>query len=327
MKALLLCAGLGTRFRPHTDKIAKPALPFFGVPLAGFGLFYLENAGLTNLAVNTHHLPKTVENAMTCMGFERKYKVVFSHESPQVLGSGGGIKKARPYLQGSPHFVVINGDEVILHDNPGFLKSMVEAHQKSQALVTMLTIDHPRVGSELPGVKVNGQGHIIGLSVKGDDKDIKHNCGVYVYDQRIFDFMPPKDEFHIFKDCLEPAMARGQIVNTFHTDQLTWLDTTDEKSYIESLLTAAKILESESSQAKTFQAILGRFNQKFERVHAPHGLAYVGIGARLGAQVEINGIAVLCPNSQFDQGILSNSAIGTGLHIHEMVALKNQLLV
>lgn len=328
MNAMLLCAGLGTRFRPQTEKLAKPALPFLGMPLAAFGLYYVEKIGIKNLVVNTHHLPKTVESAIGCLTHEKGYKTCFTNEAPNILGSGGGIKNAEQFLKDTEPFVVINGDEVILSESPTFIQDMIAAHKKSKALVTLLTMDHPGAGKDFGAVRVDGRGKITGLSIKGEGADLKHNCGVYVYDQRIFNFMPAhKKDFHIFKDCLEPAMARGELVNTYHMKSLLWLDTSDEKSYVHSTREALKVFDGDSPFTSTLKDILKRFHQGFEVVKSSTGTAYLGVGAKLGLQAEVEGFAVLSPNAQFDQGIIKDSVIGLGLHIHEMVGLKNQLLV
>lgn len=325
---MLLCAGLGTRFRPQTERLAKPALPFFGVPLAGFGLYYLEQAGLSGLVVNTHHLPATVEAAVNCITHEAKYKTQFLNEAPVIYGSGGGIKNAEKYLRGDEPFVVINGDEVILTEDNQFISKMIAAHKQSGALVTMLTMDHPGAGRDFGAVRVAADGRITGLSIKGSGSDLKHNCGVYVYSQRVFDFMPAgRREFHIFKDCLDQAMARGEVVQTYHMQKLLWLDTSDERSYSNSMKKAVEVFDAKDGYSKTLHDILRRYHQSFEVVPTGTGRAYLGREAKMGLQVEVEGFAVLCPRAQFHQGFIKDSVIGTGVTVHEMVGLKNQLLV
>ena len=44
MKAMVLCAGLGTRLRPLTERWPKPALPLMGQPLLRYNLALLKRA-------------------------------------------------------------------------------------------------------------------------------------------------------------------------------------------------------------------------------------------------------------------------------------------
>src|SRR6187402_2717354 len=99
MKAMILCAGLGTRLRPHTEKLAKPAIPFLNIPLLGYSLFHLETLGLSTLVANTHHLPETVKKAALFATVGSKYKTFFTEEQPEILSSGGGIWRAEQYLR------------------------------------------------------------------------------------------------------------------------------------------------------------------------------------------------------------------------------------
>lgn len=103
MHALLLTAGLGTRLRPYTLNVPKPAIPFLNVPQLGFPLFYLEQAGLTNLICNTHHLPQRIEKTVNEIKMDR-YSVSFSHEVPHILGGGGAVKKCQSLLQSQESF-------------------------------------------------------------------------------------------------------------------------------------------------------------------------------------------------------------------------------
>ena len=46
MKAMILCAGLGTRLRPLTERWPKPAIPLLGQPLLRYNLAMLRAAGV-----------------------------------------------------------------------------------------------------------------------------------------------------------------------------------------------------------------------------------------------------------------------------------------
>ncbi|MBU1173417.1 MAG: NTP transferase domain-containing protein, partial [Proteobacteria bacterium] len=60
MKAIVLCAGPGTRMRPLTDHTPKCLLPVGGKPLLHHTLTSLAEAGVTDVAINLHHLPRAI---------------------------------------------------------------------------------------------------------------------------------------------------------------------------------------------------------------------------------------------------------------------------
>jgi len=64
MRAMILSAGYGTRLWPLTQDRTKPALPILGKPLVGYVAEYLASFGYREIAVNLHHLPESVRNAL-----------------------------------------------------------------------------------------------------------------------------------------------------------------------------------------------------------------------------------------------------------------------
>ena len=60
MKALVLAAGRGERLRPLT-MVAKPMVEVGGRALIEYPLGMLKRAGITEVAINVHHLAGTVQ--------------------------------------------------------------------------------------------------------------------------------------------------------------------------------------------------------------------------------------------------------------------------
>ena len=98
VETFLLAAGLGTRMRPYTEHMAKPCLPFLGVPLVGYGMYLSQFSGYKNILMNTHahaeHMRACALN-LAAGGIS----LSFSHEADKPLGSGGAIHTARDILK------------------------------------------------------------------------------------------------------------------------------------------------------------------------------------------------------------------------------------
>jgi mannose-1-phosphate guanylyltransferase len=352
VNALVLSAGLGTRFLPTTEKIAKPAIPFLNIPLMGYSLVYLESLGVENVVFNTHHLPETVKAAANKIT-KSKYKTTFSHE-PIILGSGGGIKNNEALLRssspgkGPEDFVVINGDEVMLFKHTDGLSRLLAFHRANSALATLLTTVHPEAGRTLGGVWSDSDGRITRLGEKYSEKDppeaktAKHFTGVFIFSPRIFEFMPKAGEFHIFKDCLLPAIKAGEKVMAYNELGMRWFDTTDIRSYVESTEKALDELHRDSEYGRNLWMILGRYGHHYERVGEaqwlgaeakfegalkPGSKLFMGPGSFIDTGVEVSGFGVLGERARFSQGIIESSAIASGIHVNEMVALRKQLIV
>ncbi|MCS6890000.1 MAG: nucleotidyltransferase family protein [Rhodovarius sp.] len=105
MKGMVLAAGLGTRMRPLTLSTAKPLLALRGRSLLDHALDRLAEAGVEEAVVNAHWHAAQVAAAVA--GRERP-RVRLQLE-PELLETGGGVRRALPLLGPAPFFVV-NGD-------------------------------------------------------------------------------------------------------------------------------------------------------------------------------------------------------------------------
>ena len=133
MKAMLFAAGLGTRLRPLTDDRPKALVEVAGRPLLDHVMQRLAEAGCDELVVNVHHYGNKVIdflNSHSCYGMT----VHVSDEREMLLDTGGGIIKARRWLDGNEPFIVHNADILSTLD----LRAMVDAHRASGATATLL---------------------------------------------------------------------------------------------------------------------------------------------------------------------------------------------
>lgn len=136
MKAMILAAGLGTRMRPLTELVAKPALPVLNRPLILWTLERLARHGIRDVAVNLHHLPESVRMAVD-QGRHLGLRVTFSSE-PTALGTGGGPRALRGFFDDGP-LLLVNGDILFDFD----LTRLVARHRASGALATLVLRRNP----------------------------------------------------------------------------------------------------------------------------------------------------------------------------------------
>src|SRR5690606_18805147 len=109
MIAMVLAAGLGTRLRPLTERIPKPALPLLGSTLLEENLALVARLGIREVVVNAHHLaPRIAEVARRAAG-RLGLVLHLSFEAPEALGTGGALVAARPLLDRET-ILVVNGD-------------------------------------------------------------------------------------------------------------------------------------------------------------------------------------------------------------------------
>lgn len=95
---MLLAAGLGTRLRPLTDAMPKPLVPVAGLPLIERVMANARAEGARRFVANAHYRADQV-----LAHFGGLLKVSREEE---LLGTGGGVKRALPMLHSDPFFIM-----------------------------------------------------------------------------------------------------------------------------------------------------------------------------------------------------------------------------
>ena len=136
MKAMIFAAGLGTRLRPLTNDRPKALVEIGGKPMLERVITKLAEAGFDDITINIHHFGQKIIDFLK----ENKnfgLNIHISDERDLLLDTGGGILKAKHWLDGDEPFLVHNAD--ILTDIN--LRAMFQSHIQSNAMATVLVKD------------------------------------------------------------------------------------------------------------------------------------------------------------------------------------------
>ncbi|MEO1624239.1 MAG: nucleotidyltransferase family protein [Bacteroidota bacterium] len=225
MKAMILAAGLGTRLRPLTNDRPKALVQVGGRPLLEIAIQRLAAAGCTGIIVNVHHFADQVINFL--QGAEQRYGVPvhISDERTRLLETGGGLKKARWFLDGNDSFLLCNADILSNMD----LAAFYQAHCGSGALATLsvrrrqtsrfLIFDSERVLHGWTNVKT---GELKMSRATRGQFDLWAFSGIHAIHPALFQLMPEKEAFSIIDLYLEAA-SQQRICAHPHDEDL-WLD-------------------------------------------------------------------------------------------------------
>jgi mannose-1-phosphate guanylyltransferase len=220
MKGMILAAGYGTRMGPISRYLAKPAVPFLGVPMIEHSIGVLRSGGIKEIVINVHHMPETITELLGD-GSRLGVAIEYSYEDP-ILGSGGGIGKVRDFFEGKT-FVVFNSDVMIDLD----LNDVIDAHKGSDADATLLLRPDP-TGS-YGKVVVDETGRI--RKIEGNPQRIDFYggtdymfAGLHVIEPIWFDYAPEdRDIYESFPDVYGPMLEDGRKINSF-VHENRWID-------------------------------------------------------------------------------------------------------
>jgi NDP-sugar pyrophosphorylase family protein len=218
-KAFLLGAGLGTRLRPLTDTVPKPLVPVFHRPLAMHALDHLAEAGILEVAINTHHLHEKWEETFPEKSY-RGLSLHFFHET-ELLETGGGIKNIADFI-GHDSVLVYNGD--ILTNLR--IDKLITGHTASNNTATLaVRNDGPERHLAIEGRK------IIDIRRKLNQADGTHQfTGIYCIDPEILDLIPAAEKISIIPAFLE--LIEEGTLGAYQADAGHWLDLGNREGYL-----------------------------------------------------------------------------------------------
>jgi N-acetyl-alpha-D-muramate 1-phosphate uridylyltransferase len=118
---MVLAAGYGKRMRNLTEGKPKPLVEFMRRPLIDHVLERLTAVGVSRVVVNVHHFADLLQGHLKG---RTSPQILISDEREQLLETGGGIRKALPFLGDKP-FLLVNCDSLWIEGEEPNLSRLV----------------------------------------------------------------------------------------------------------------------------------------------------------------------------------------------------------
>lgn len=236
---MILAAGLGTRLGEMTKKTPKCLMEVGGKPILEHLLKKFSDANIVDIAINVFYLGDQIKNFLKDKN-NFGLNIYLSQEST-LLGTGGGIKNVRPFLENDENFLVHNAD---VYSDVNFLE-MFDFHKKNDSLVSLGVMQRETTrpllfdkNERLCGWENTEKG--IG-EVFGNDSDPQKLAfsGIQIISNRIFKYMEDEtSEFSSIRVFIKAA-KKGEKVSAFLMNKAYWIDigTPEKLSELRTILT------------------------------------------------------------------------------------------
>jgi NDP-sugar pyrophosphorylase family protein len=220
-KAMILAAGFGTRLLPLTSDKPKAMVSINGKPMIEPLIRKLADPGIEQIVINIHHLAEQIERFFEENDFGVRIELV---RETKILGTGGGIKNAAPYLRDSGAFLVHNVDVLCDID----IGKMYEYHLNRNSLATLAVQNRPTTRPLL----IDESNLIIGRKSsdrflryrepRGAERTIGFN-GIHIISADIFRNFTEEGSFDIFTSYFR-LIKEGYEISGYDIGETKWLD-------------------------------------------------------------------------------------------------------
>jgi NDP-sugar pyrophosphorylase family protein/aminoglycoside/choline kinase family phosphotransferase len=219
-RVFILAAGLGERLRPITSHIPKPLLPVLGRPMIERVLDRIVSFSLGEVGMNAHYKWEMMRDWLDRSPYAGRVRLF---REVDILGTGGGLKNAEPFLHGS-HFIVHNADIGSDID----LAAICKEHASSGNTATLAV--HDRKEFNNVWIDRDGQVRHVGRDAPAGGEHLRAVAftGIAAYTPDFIDLLPTGRSSVI--DAWLAASRAGLRVRTIEVGGSSWRDagTADE---------------------------------------------------------------------------------------------------
>lgn len=211
MKAVILCAGLGTRLRPITNTIPKVMVPVGGKPLLEHHVEWLVGHGIRDIGINLFYLPKVITEFFG-NGSRFGARIHYSHQ--QTLSeTASGFNNFKDFV-GDDTCVVIYGDNFFVLDLGDF-----SAYHKRKGGIASIAVKKWENPQSKGIVGLDEDDRILWFKEKPQSHEITTNignAGIYMFEPEIFSHIPNDKDYDFGRDIFPVILEKDIKMFGYH---------------------------------------------------------------------------------------------------------------
>ena len=316
MQALVLVGGQGTRLRPLTETLPKPAIPLVDRPFLAYMIEWLGRHGVEEVVLACGFLPDRLREVLGD-GEPGGPRLIYVEE-PEPRGTAGAIKFAEEHLQ--DRFFALNGDVLTDLD----LTALSRHHEETGAVATLglYPVDDPTAYGL---VRHHPDGEITEFLEKPDPAQIdtdEVNAGTYVLKREVLAEVEADANVSIERDVFPRLVGRG-----LHGIRLDgyWMDIGTPDRYLQA---SWDILEGrvETDVEPTAPGVFAHPEAEIDPEATVGPRAVVGAGCRIGPGAVIEGSVLLAGCEVGEGASVRGSILSEGAIVDAQATLENRVL-
>lgn len=302
MQAVILSGGQGTRLRPLTSTMPKPAVPMVNRPMLWYMIDWLRGHGVTEIVMSVGYKADGLRAALDAAGHPG-VSITYVEE-PEPLGTAGAVKFAEAHLD--QRFLVLNGDTLADYD----LSAEIAQHEATGARATLALV--PVEDPTAYGVVTSdSEGRVEAFLEKPKREDApadpRINAGAYVLERDVLELIPAGENRSFEHDVFPRLIGSG--IYSYNAEGY-WLDLGTPERYFEAtrdLLAGRVHSYLDAQRDEGGNAIAADVDVSGAVIEAPVAIA---ASAKLGGGSRIGPNAVIGANVQLDAGcVVENSVL------------------
>jgi len=218
--------GEGTRLRPLTDSVPKPAITLVDRPFFAYMIEWLGSHGVTELVLASGFLPDRLHELLG-EGEREGVKLTYVTE-PERRGTAGAIRFAAEALGDrlGDRFLALNGDLLTDLD----LTALLRAHEERGARAT-IGLYEVEDAAAFGLVARDAEGAVLAFTEKtGVAEPGEVNAGAYVLERSVLDLIPPGRAVSIETEVFPRLVGEGlcaQLLDGY------WMDIGTQERYLQ----------------------------------------------------------------------------------------------
>ncbi|HXR59986.1 MAG TPA: NDP-sugar synthase [Solirubrobacterales bacterium] len=319
MQAIVLVGGEGTRLRPLTSDMPKPALTLVDRPFLAYAIEWLAAHGVGEVVLACGFLPEVLREALE--GEEERTGVAITYVAePEPLGTAGAIRYAAEALGDrlEDSFLTLNGDVLADLD----LSALLRAHRAEgeQATIALRAVED---SSAYGLVRCDTTGRVLEFLEKtGEAAPGEINAGAYVLERSALDLIPAGRAVSIEREVFPRLVGKG--LHALLLDGY-WMDIGTPDRYLQA---SWDILEGRVATRvqPTARGTLIADDAEIDGSATLGDRAVVSSGCRIAAGAEVNGAVLLAGCTVGAGARVESSILAPGVEVAPRARLVNAVV-